>query len=45
MKAGVNLNLSFQKYNTAAFGNSANSLYNKAFARVYIVLTRAIMKS
>ena len=36
MKAGVNLNLSFQKYNTAAFGNTPNSFYNKAFAaRVY----------
>lgn len=36
MKAGVNLNLSYQKYSTAAFGTTANSVYNKAYAaRVY----------
>lgn len=36
LKAGVNLNLSYQKYSTALFGTSGNSLYNKAFAaRVY----------
>ena len=36
LKAGVNLNLSYQKYGTTAFGNSANSVYNKAYAaRIY----------
>lgn len=36
MKIGANLNLSFQKYGTTAFGNSAASVYNKAYAaRVY----------
>ena len=36
LKAGVNLNLSYQKYSTAAFGNTANSIYNKAYAaRIY----------
>ena len=36
LKAGVNLNLSFQKYGTSLFGTTGNSLYNKAFAaRVY----------
>lgn len=36
LKAGVNLNLSYQKYNTTSFGSVANSVYNKAYAaRVY----------
>ena len=36
LKAGVNLNISYQKYGTTAFGTSANSVYNKAYAaRVY----------
>lgn len=36
LKAGVNLNLAYQDFKTAAFGNAGNSLYNKAFAaRVY----------
>ena len=36
LKAGVNLNLSYQKYCTAAFGTTANQVYNKAYAsRVY----------
>lgn len=36
LKAGVNLNLSYQKYKTAAFGSTANSVYNKAYAaRIY----------
>ena len=36
LKAGVNLNLSYQKYATAAFGTTANQVYNKAYAaRVY----------
>ena len=38
LKAGVNLNLSYMKYATTAFGTSseANSVYNKAYAaRVY----------
>ena len=32
LKAGVNLNVSYQKYTTTAFGNSSNSVYNKVFA-------------
>ena len=32
IKAGVNLNLSYQKYATTAFGGSGNSIFNKAFA-------------
>mgnify|MGYP001191534903 CR=1 FL=1 len=36
LKAGINLNLSYQKYNTTTFGTEANSVYNKAYAaRVY----------
>nr|WP_297644456.1 TonB-dependent receptor [uncultured Bacteroides sp.] len=36
MKAGVNMNLSYQKYSTTAFGGSANSVYNKVYAsRIY----------
>ncbi|WP_290389410.1 TonB-dependent receptor plug domain-containing protein, partial [uncultured Bacteroides sp.] len=36
LKAGINLNLSYQKYSTTAFGGSGNSVYNKAYAsRVY----------
>ena len=36
LKAGVNLNISYQKYSTAAFGTTANQVYNKAYAaRVY----------
>ena len=36
LKAGVNLNLSYQRYNTASFGTEANSVYNKAYAaRIY----------
>ncbi|MCR6509964.1 TonB-dependent receptor, partial [Bacteroides sp. KH569_7] len=36
LKAGINLNLSHQKYSTTAFGGSGNSVYNKAYAsRVY----------
>ena len=32
MKVGANMNLSYQKFNTTAFGGEANSVYNKAFA-------------
>ena len=32
MKVGANLNLSYQKYGTTAFGGTANSVYNKVFA-------------
>lgn len=36
LKAGVNLNLAYQSFKTAAFGTSGNSVYNKSFAaRVY----------
>ena len=36
MKVGANLNLSYQKYGTAAFGGTGNSVYNKAYAsRIY----------
>ncbi|WP_455585473.1 SusC/RagA family TonB-linked outer membrane protein [Bacteroides sp.] len=36
LKAGVNLNIAFQKYNTTTFGSEANSVYNKAYAaRIY----------
>ena len=36
MKVGANLNLSYQKYGTTAFGGTANSVYNKVYAaRVY----------
>lgn len=32
IKVGANMNLSFQKYTTTAFGGSTNSVYNKVFA-------------
>lgn len=32
LKAGVNVNLSYQKYNTTSFGTEANSVYNKSYA-------------
>lgn len=36
LKAGINVNLSYQKYNTTTFGTEANSVYNKAYAaRIY----------
>ncbi|MBQ7942083.1 MAG: TonB-dependent receptor [Muribaculaceae bacterium] len=36
IRVGANLSLSYQKYTTAAFGNTANSVYNKAYAsRIY----------
>ena len=36
IRVGANLSLSYQKYITAAFGGTANSVYNKAYAsRVY----------
>lgn len=36
LKAGVNLNLSYQKYGQAAFGSTPNQVYNKAYAaRIY----------
>lgn len=40
LKAGINVNLSYQKYNTTTFGTEANSVYNKAYAAVFIVLTK-----
>ena len=37
LKVGSNTNLAFTKYSTTAFGSSANSVYNKAFAaRTYL---------
>ena len=36
IRVGANLNLSYQKYGTTAFGGSANSVYNKVYAsRIY----------
>ncbi len=36
IRVGVNLNLSYQRYGTTAFGGTANSVYNKAYAsRIY----------
>ena len=36
LKAGINLNLSYKRYRTTAFGTEANSVYNKAYAaRMY----------
>ena len=32
IRVGANLSLSYQKYTTAAFGGTANSVYNKVFA-------------
>lgn len=32
LKVGANMNVSYQKYGTTAFGGTANSVYNKVFA-------------